>query len=378
MAAVSPRLPKYRKHSTRDKAFVEVSGKRTYLQGAYDSPESREHYGQILADLVAKPRARGSAEGLPRATPWKTPAVSITLGELAGRWLTHLEQTGQGSEYHHARGLCCKISQAEAATPASEFGPKALKAVRERMIADEWTRGYVNDQVQRLRRMFRFAVEEELVPAGVWEALKAVAGLKKGRTVAPEGRDVLPASLRDVALAARRASPTVRAMIFTQWWTGMRSHHLCSMRPADIDFTSFDDVWVYVPQRHEKGRGKTLVVTIGPRVQRLLRRRVNRGEERPIFSPHDACREAGREPSGEVREAYDPNSYRQAVVRACHRADIKPFHPHQLRHSAATNVRRVAGLEAAQAVLGHDRIDVTQIYAEKDLQLAVDAARKLG
>ncbi|MFA9478218.1 tyrosine-type recombinase/integrase [Phycisphaerales bacterium AB-hyl4] len=52
--------------------------------------------------------------------------------------------------------------------------------------------------------------------------------------------------------------------------------------------------------------------------------------------------------------------------------------PNQLRHSYATRVRREHGLEAAQVLLGHAKADVTQVYAERDLQKALSVAREVG
>lgn len=52
--------------------------------------------------------------------------------------------------------------------------------------------------------------------------------------------------------------------------------------------------------------------------------------------------------------------------------------PHQLRHSAATEIRHKHGLEAAQVVLGHSRINVTEIYAEKNRGLAERVVREVG
>ena len=49
------------------------------------------------------------------------------------------------------------------------------------------------------------------------------------------------------------------------------------------------------------------------------------------------------------------------------------WHPHQLRHNAATRLRREYGLEAAQVILGHKTLSVTEVYAEKN----VAAARKI-
>jgi site-specific recombinase XerC len=54
------------------------------------------------------------------------------------------------------------------------------------------------------------------------------------------------------------------------------------------------------------------------------------------------------------------------------------WHPHQLRHSAGTAIRRQFGLEAAQAVLGHSELSATQVYAEKSLDTARDVMRQIG
>ncbi len=52
--------------------------------------------------------------------------------------------------------------------------------------------------------------------------------------------------------------------------------------------------------------------------------------------------------------------------------------PNQLRHKAGTEIRRQYGLEAAQVTLGHARADVTQVYAERDYELARKVMRKIG
>jgi integrase len=57
---------------------------------------------------------------------------------------------------------------------------------------------------------------------------------------------------------------------------------------------------------------------------------------------------------------------------------VSRFTPNQIRHTAATRIRRLFGLEAAQTVLGHAKADVTQIYAERNLKLAEDIAMKIG
>ena len=71
-------------------------------------------------------------------------------------------------------------------------------------------------------------------------------------------------------------------------------------------------------------------------------------------------------------------SYRKAIRRACLKAGVPIWHPHQLRHTAATSIRSQFGLEVAQAVLGHAELGATQIYAAKNLDAAREVMRDIG
>lgn len=75
---------------------------------------------------------------------------------------------------------------------------------------------------------------------------------------------------------------------------------------------------------------------------------------------------------------YGTRSYQQAVKRACRRAGIPPFHPHQLRHTIGTEVRREHGAELARVLLGHSRLSTTEIYAERDLLAAAKVVLQRG
>ena len=54
------------------------------------------------------------------------------------------------------------------------------------------------------------------------------------------------------------------------------------------------------------------------------------------------------------------------------------WHPHQLHHNAATELRKEFGLEAARIILGHHSTAITEVYAEKDEQQAIEAMGKVG
>lgn len=101
-----------------------------------------------------------------------------------------------------------------------------------------------------------------------------------------------------------------------------------------------------------------------------------------------------RNPQRSAGQRYTTDSYRRAIDRGCDKAFPAPedstpeqarqwklehrWAPNRLRHSAATEIRKRFGLEAAQVVLGHSAADVTQIYAERDLAKAAEVIKQVG
>jgi hypothetical protein len=179
--------------------------------------------------------------------------------------------------------------------PAAEFGPKKLKAVRVHMVALGWCRNQVNKHVGRIKRVFSWAVEEEMVPGSVAHALREVRGLKAGRSDAWETEKVRPVADDDVAAVLPFLPAPVRAMVELQKLSGMRPGEVCIMRARDIDRTR--DVWEYTPQRHKNDwRGKPRVVFLGPRSQAVLGPFLTADPDAYLFSPAEA--EASGGPSG--------------------------------------------------------------------------------
>ncbi|MFP6675096.1 MAG: tyrosine-type recombinase/integrase [Pirellulaceae bacterium] len=95
-------------------------------------------------------------------------------------------------------------------------------------------------------------------------------------------------------------------------------------------------------------------------------------------------------PKWKAADRYTRDSYRRAVHRAVEKINrirrkkdkhaelLEKWSPNRLRHSAATAIRKRFGLEAAQVILGHAAADVTQIYAERDLDKAIEVAKQVG
>ena len=234
-----------------------------------------------------------------------------------------------------------------------------------------------------------------MIPASVHQSLKTVAGLKRGRTSAPETDDVKPVSEEHIEVVLNRVPEVVADMIRLQRFTGCRPGEATLVRPGDIDRTS--DVWEYRPHSHKtEHQDKERIVMIGPRAQEVLLPYLLRADDAYCFSPQESeerrrCKmhEERQTPLNQgnipmhrgpsrFAERYTVDAYRRAIRRACEAAKIPIWSPNQLRHTAATDIRREFGLDAAQVILGHASADVTQVYAEADRQLAAGVARKLG
>ncbi|CAD7694864.1 unnamed protein product [Ostreobium quekettii] len=255
--------------------------------------------------------------------------------------------------------------------PAKSHPYGDLRAVRELMIEAGLCRGVVNQNVGRIVRAFRWAASEELVSAEIWSGLRALPGLKAGRTRAHERPSVQPVADELVDATLLELSPTVRAMVELQRSTGMRPAEVCSVRPVDVDRSG--DVWVFHPVEHKtQHHGKERSVFIGPRGQEVLRPFLSRAVEEYCFRPTRAASIV------KAARRYRVDSYRRAIQRACERAGVERWSPNQLRHSFATRARAAYGLEAAQVLLGHSCARITEVYAERDAAKGIAAAKAIG
>jgi hypothetical protein len=201
-----------------------------------------------------------------------------------------------------------------------------------------------------------------------------------------------------------------------------------------------EQVWLYRPgsDRGPHGthknayRGHQRVILIGPKGQEVLRPWLRLNLQEYLFQPREAVAEfraelrkkrktkvwpsqqngRKRRPKRQPGEHYTIVSYAHAIYRACDLAFSPPaplarqsdetkqewaarltaeqkvelhawrkrhrWHPNQLRHAKATEIRREAGLDAARAVLGHRSPAVTEVYAELDTAKAAEVMGRLG
>jgi integrase len=423
-------VPAYRLHKQSGQAIVTLSG-RDHLLGPHGSKVSREKYDRLIAEWLSNGR-RGTCRQ----------AQGITVSRVVVEFWAHAKAYyvnpagGPSNELENLRQALIPLRGLYGATVAAEFGPRALKAVQQEMIRLGWARTHINRQVARLKHVFKWAVGAELIPGSIHQALVAVAGLRKGKSEARESEPVKPVPEGWVELTLPHVSPQVEAMIRLQLLTGMRPGEVVILRGCDID--TGGKVWLYRPHYHKREHhGLSRDVRIGPKGQEVIRPFLKPDLHAYLFSPADA--EAARyatKPNHRRRPAdpatsdrrlgarYNVTSYRRAIARGCDLAFPLPahlarrrvpahgrkkkserwesraewrarlgksgwagllkwreahrWHPHQLRHTAATRLRREYGIEAARVILGHQSAAVTQIYAEADVQKATQIMGEVG
>ena len=82
--------------------------------------------------------------------------------------------------------------------------------------------------------MFRWATENELIGAEIYDALRAVGGLRQGRTEARETEPVQPVDERLVQGTLKHVNRYVGAMIRLQQFTGMRPGEIVNIKKEDF------------------------------------------------------------------------------------------------------------------------------------------------
>jgi integrase len=423
-------VPKLCCHKATGQGYVTLNGREHYL-GRFGSAEAEAKYEELIARWLAHGRR------LPE------PDATLTVNEVLLAYdcfaETHYKPNGgkPSTELECVRDALRIVKTLFGRTPAAAFGPKRLKAVRAKMLERGWCRGYVNHQVDRVRRVFKWAVAEEMVPGEVFHALEAVGGLRRGMPGVRESLPVKPAPEHFIDAAKPLMPPPVQAMVELQLLTGMRPGEACIMRACDLEVAG--TVWVYRPASHKtEHHGKAREVYLGPRAQEVVRpwlkldttaylfspaeaeaarNAQRRQQRRSPMTPSQAARRPKRHPGRPKRDRYDVASYRRAIRRACdwafplperlgrrrtpegklesqrawlarltaeEKAEVRAWrrehqwHPHQLRHNAATNLRREYGVELARIVLGHATAFTTEIYAEADRQQAIQAIARIG
>jgi integrase len=396
------RPPAYRLHKARNCAVVTIDGLNRYI-GPYGSSESHEEYARLIAEwqLQHRPVSARNSRNKPTGS---TASETLLINELILAFWEHAKK-----HYRHADGRPTReqdnlrdslrpLRKLYGHTPARDFGPLALRAVQEEMIKA----GLCRTVIKRIRRVFRWAVSVELIPASLTQALETVPPLRRGRCDAQESKGVRPVKWPDVDATLPHLPRYVAAMVQVMRYSNCRAEDAVLLRGCDL--TMKGDTWEYRPATHknrwreESSPVHARIVHLGPRCQEIIRPFLKADLQAYLFSPREARAEyqaqralsrmtkrtpseLSRRPKANPKRApqdrYTVNSFQQAIRKACRKLGVPVWTVLQVRHTRATEVRAQCGLEGAAASLG-DTVEAAMIYAERNQQLANRIAREIG
>ncbi len=399
MPKLKTHVPKMCRHH-RGQAFIKLGGEQIWL-GPYGSQQAREAYDRIVAEWLSHGRR------LPQRSA-SNASSTITVRRVVVEFWDYARQRYTPSEQTTFRSALQILEQLYGSEPAERVGPQRLRVIRDTMVRKGWSRRHTNKQVSRLRSVYRWAASREFIEEAAYRRLTTLEPLRRGE--AREGRDIKPVPREHIRMARPYLTRPVRATVMLQLLTGCRADELLRLRPMDIDRSG--SVWKVNPIHHKTAHhDKDRTILIGPRGKRVLRLFLsNRGEDQYLFDPRESHAEVRRRGARGGRRAnqkpnprrtdrtvgdhYTTASYRRQIHRACRKAFPAPqgldreakkqwvwehqWSPHRLRHTAATSIRRGYGLEVASIILGHASLDITQVYAERNMQRAIEVMREVG
>jgi len=148
------------------------------LPGAYDSPESREAFARLQLELATSP-----------AAPAKLSVTDTgpTIAEVFLAYLKHATSYyGKTTELRTIKEALRIVRELYGFTPAGEFGPKALAAVRESFIRRRWARAYINRQMGRVTVCVQVGGRGRVAPGDRFPSVED-AGHPPGGEVGREG-----------------------------------------------------------------------------------------------------------------------------------------------------------------------------------------------
>ena len=378
MARKKQAIPSYLLHKSSGQARVRCDGKDILL-GQYGSEVSRVRYGEIIAKIASGQQVDPMAKPKRGTTPKVEADQGPSVNEIVLAFWKHAEQHyrkngKETSEMPCFRSCLRVLKHLYGMTPAKNFGPLALKAVRASMVAGDphakdhegkpaprkpWARRNINIMIGRIRRVFKYAVECEMIDVGVLNALQTVQPLLAGRTAAVDHpkRHALAQDKIDVVKAKVR--PVVRDLIDLQILTGARSGELLGLTTGMIDRTG--QTWKAVITDHKTAHhhGRVRMIPFGPKAQLILAKYLQADQGKRLFKMK--------------RPAYG-----QAITRACDKAEITRWSPHWLRHTFATRTREQLGIEAVQSIVGHATTEMTNHYSSQMEGLAMKTAQQVG
>lgn len=322
--------------------YVRIAKKDFYL-GKNESA-ARKKYLSLLRENLGKIAGDGS-DG------------PVLLSHVFAGYIASLENFVTENYIADRKFTCRILLDSVHDMPAKKFTPKVFAGWLEKLKQKKLVANSIRNYRLTVLAAFRWAQTQELIPSGFYHDLTAVPvprGAKRNPKIKPPKKEDFEKILKALRAAGKNEAADILEI---QALTGMRPSEVCRLKKSNFKRIEGSNVWEISFQKH-----KTFMKT-GEPTKRFVGRKAMRILEKYF----------------QFENLFTLNSPRvsQIVFRIAKKEGI-PFHQYQLRHYAGTRAREVLGLDAAQVVLGHESRKTSEIYAEKDVSLAVDFMEKYG
>ncbi|VTS04862.1 tyrosine-type recombinase/integrase [Tuwongella immobilis] len=397
MPRVKNSLPAILRHKDNQLGYINLSGELHYL--GYWPPEMArpplsivEKADSLIAEWISLGRRPLSNA---RGTGRTINEIIVAFFKHGESYYRHADQTPTGELENFRYGLR-DLHEKHGHRGVSEFTIEDLRNLRADLIERRLARTTINANIRRIRTVFRWAASEGLIDAEIPARLAVLQNLKANRSSAKETMGICGVQDEQIEAILPHLTPTLRSMVLVQRLTGMRPGELVNLRVEEIERSQ--EIWQYRPSKHKTShRGSERIVLIGPKAQAILGPLLSRSESGFIFQVAESLKQhrnkrreqaktkylyskskeynSTRQP---VSKPYSRQNYSQAIARACKKAGIPVWSANRLRHTFATEGRKIAGIEAVRQALGHTTTATTEIYAKSPIDAAIELAKLIG
>jgi len=290
------------------------------------SPQSREIAASLVRQLAER---EGITVALTASQGLQTPTEGIPLWVSKLKAERYSERTIHMYEYLARRYL--KQNQ-----DPTKLGIQSYLAER----LGEVSPALVSNERKALASLFRFLHTEGLWPVNPLNGVGHVKVRYRER-LCPDIGDVV--RVLETGCMRRRDAEKLRTLVLLLATTGLRITEAASLLGESVDLKALE---LRVRGKGDKWRTVPLLPQTAEALAAYMRRRKSRS---PYVFP-------GNTATGHM----NIHNLEKTLRRACVRAGVRPFTPHQLRHLYATHMlKNGAKLEIVSRILGHAGVGVT-------------------
>ena len=205
---------------------------------------------------------------------------------------------------------------------------------------EEVSPALVSNERKALASLFSFLHSEGLWPVNPLNGVGHVRVRYRER-LCPDLGDVM--KVMEIGCSRRKDTEKLRLLVLLLATTGLRITEAAGILKDGVNMETLE---LRVVGKGDKSRVVPLLPRTAEAIAGYMRRH---GGGSPFLFP------------GETRTGHmDTQNFDKTLKRACQRAGVEPFTPHQLRHLYATEMLRGgAKLEVVARILGHASVGVT-------------------